>query len=97
MAVTSYITISQGSQDIANNRTYVTVSFYAKTTNSSYNGNQKSGSLTINGTAYSFTHNLPKQSTTLLKSVSLWIYHNSNGAGSVSASGWYVTGTGSVR
>ena len=95
MAVTSYITITQGSQDIANNKTYVTVKFYAVTTNSSYNGNQKSGSLTINGTAYSFTHNLPKTSTTLLKSVSLWISHDSNGNGSVSASGWYVTGTGS--
>lgn len=95
MAVTSYITITQGSQDIANNKTYVTVKFYAKTTNNSYNGNSKSGSLTINGTAYSFTHNLPKTSTTLLKSVSLWISHDSNGKGSVSASGWYVTGTGS--
>lgn len=95
MAVSLSITLEQGTQDIANNRTYVTAKVYATSTNGSYNNNSKSGYLILDGTNYSFSSSFAKNATTLLYSVSKWCSHDSVGAKTVSASASFVTGVSS--
>lgn len=106
MAKAGSITITQGTQEIANNRTYITVTGKITTTGESYRGNSRTGTYTItqNGTVIqsgSFTHGAPANSTTTLFSVSLWVAHDSSGnSGTISVSynydnGW-CTGSGST-
>ena len=95
MAVYLSLTLTQGTQEIANNRTYVTVNVYARSTNSSYNNNNKSGTVVLDGTPFSFSHSFGKNTTTLLASKSKWVYHDSAGNKTVSASASYVTGVSS--
>ena len=88
MALSAWIELSCSSQSIAGNYSNVYVKFVAKTTNNTHNDNNKSGYIKVNGSHYtSFTHKLPKTSTTILWSGTITVYHNSNGAGSVSVSG----------
>lgn len=95
MAVSLSITLEQGTQDIANNRTYVTAKVYATSTNGSYNNNSKSGSLILDGTNYPFSSTFAKNTTTLLYSVGKWCSHNSAGAKTVTASASFITGVSS--
>lgn len=95
MAVSLSLSISQGSQSVANNQTYVTVSVYAHSTNGSYNNNSKPGTVYIDGTAHSFSSSFGKNTTTLLASASQWVTHDSAGKKTVSASASYTTGVSS--
>lgn len=74
------ISISQGTQDKANNRTYVSVSVYVTATGSTWNGydSQCTGSLwgTFSG---SWAKGFAKSSTTYLYSTGGWVSHDSNG------------------
>ena len=95
MALSAWIELSCSSQSIAGNYSNVYVKFVAKTTNNTHNDNNKSGYIKVNGSHYtSFTHKLPKTSTTILWSGTITVYHNSNGAGSVSVSGGYEASVG---
>lgn len=95
MAVSLSISISQGSQSVANNTTVVSVTAYAKSTNGSYNNNSKSGSITIDGTGYSFSSSFKKNTTTTLATKSKTVTHNSDGTRTVYASASYTTGVSS--
>lgn len=95
MALSAWIELSCSSQSIAGNYSNVYVKFVAKTTNNTHNDNSKSGYINVNGSRYtSFTHKLPRTSTTTLWSGTITVYHNSNGAGSVSVSGGYEASVG---
>lgn len=95
MALSAWIELSCSSQNVTGNYSTVYVKFMAKTTNNTHNDNNKSGYIKVNGSHYtSFTHKLPKTSTTILWSGTITVYHNSNGAGSVSVSGGYEAGVG---
>ena len=70
MALSAWIELSCSSQSIAGNYSNVYVKFVAKTTNNTHNDNNKSGYIKVNGSHYtSFTHKLPKTSTTILWAV----------------------------
>ncbi len=92
MAVSSNITISQNSQNIANNTSNITVRVKVTTTGESWNGYDKPGTCTIDGTPYNFTHNIPYQATTTIFEKTLNVSHNSNGEKTVSASFTFETG-----
>ena len=105
MAKTGSITITQGTQEIANNRTYITVTGKITTSGESWRGDYNTGTYSVyqGGTLIgsgSFTHGAPANSTTTLFSVSLWVNHDANGnSGTITASynyssGW-CTGSGS--
>lgn len=95
MALSAWIELSCSSQVVSGNYSNVYVKFIAKTTNNTHNDNSKSGYINVNGSRYtSFTHKLPKTSTTILWSGTITVYHNSNGAGSVSVSGGYEANVG---
>ena len=105
MAKSGSIVITQGTQEIANNRTYITVTGKITTSGESWRGDYNTGTYTIKqGSTVlksgSFTHGAPANSTTTLFSVSLWVTHDANGnSGTITAtynydSGW-CTGTAS--
>lgn len=106
MAKTGSIGFTQGTQDITNNRTYLEVRGYITTSGDSWRGDSRTGTISIsqNGTTIysgSFTHGAPKNSTTELFAVGLWVSHDSVGSsGTITASynydsGW-CTGSGST-
>ena len=85
------ITFSQGQQDVANNRTYLTVylsmhgEYYAEHTNAF-------GTLTIDGVNYTFSgHYRVNGSSQVIHSVGVWIPHNSDGTKTVYASASFNT------
>lgn len=99
MAVSLSIKITQNSQNISNNTSNVTVAVSASWTGGSYNTYQQSGSVTIDGTKYSFTSPFNTSQTT---SGSTTIYtrtqnitHNNNGKKTLSCSATYNTGVSS--
>lgn len=96
MAVSLSISITQNSQSVANNTSNVTVKVTATWSGGAYNLNQKSGTCTINGTAYSFTNSFNDSRTTsgskVIYTKTLDISHNSDGTKTLSASASYVTG-----
>lgn len=95
MALSAWVELSLSSQSVEGNYSNVYAKFIAKTTNNTHNDNNKSGYINVNGSRYtSFTHKLPRTSTTVLWSGTITVYHNSNGAGSVSVSGGYEAGVG---
>ena len=95
MALSAWVELSLSSQSVSGNYSDVYAKFIAKTTNNTHNDNNKSGYIKVNGSHYtSFTHKLPKTSTTILWSGTIRVYHNSNGAGSVSVSGGYEASVG---
>lgn len=95
MAVSLSISLSQGSQSVANNTTVVSASVYATATRGSYNANSKPGTLVLDGTSYSFSHSFSKGTTTTLCTKSKTVTHNSDGSKTVSASASYTTGVSS--
>lgn len=105
MAKSGSIVITQGTQEIANNRTYITVEGKITTSGESWRGDSRTGTYSIYQGATlissgSFTHGAPSNSTTTLFSVGLWVNHDANGnSGTITASynydsGW-CTGSGS--
>ena len=92
MAVSSNISITQNSQNIANNKSNITVRVQVTTTGESYNGYSKPGTCTINGTPYDFSHNIPYQATTTIFEKTLDVAHDSNGKKTVYASFSFQTG-----
>lgn len=104
MAKTGSISITQGTQEIANNRTYITVTGKITTTGESWRGDSRTGTYTItqNGTVIksgTFTHGAPASSTTTLFSVGLWVNHKTDGSSGTIAvsynydSGWCTAST----
>lgn len=92
MAVSSNISITQNSQNIANNKSNITVRVQVTTTGDSYNGYSKPGTCTIDGTTYDFSHNIPYQATTTIFEKTLDVAHDSNGEKTVYASFSFQTG-----
>lgn len=92
MAVSSNISITQNSQNIANNKSNITVRVQITTTGESYNGYSKPGTCTIDGTTYNFSHNIPYQATTTIFEKTLDVAHDSNGEKTVYASFSFQTG-----
>ena len=101
MAVTLSMSITQNSQSIENNTSNITVSVYAKWTGGSHNTTGEcTGSITIDGTKYSFsgkTFNDNKttsgQKTVMSKTVN--IKHEDDGTKTMWASASFVTGVSS--
>ena len=92
MAVSSNISITQNSQNIANNKSNITARVQVTTTGESYNEYSKPGTCTINGTSYDFSHNIPYQATTTIFEKTLDVEHDSNGEKTVYASFSFQTG-----
>lgn len=101
MAVSISINISQNSQSIANNTSNVTVKVNASWTYGSFNATgQCTGSITIDGTKYSFSgivfnsgRTTSGSETIMEKTVN--VSHNSNGSKTLSCSASFVTGLSS--
>ena len=99
MAISLSISITQNSQNIANNTSNVTVKVNASWTYGSYNKLNKSGYLIIDGTKYTFTSPFNTgQSTsgsqTLFKKT-VNVTHGSTGAKTLSCSASYTSGVSS--
>ena len=99
MAVSLSIGVSQNSQSIENNTSNVTVVVYASWTYGSHNQLQKSGSVTIDGSTYSFTSSFNYNGTSS-GSQAIWsgtvnVAHNTDGTKTLSCSASYVTGVSS--
>lgn len=88
--------ISQNSQSIPNNTSNVTVTVYANWRYGYYNKNNKSGTLTIDGTSYSFSApfntGVASSGSSTLVSKTVNVAHGSNGAKTLSVSASYTTG-----
>lgn len=99
MAVSISLSIKQNSQSIANNTSNVTVSVIAKWTYGSFNRLEKAGTLTIDGTKYSFTSTFNTgQSTSgseTIFSKTVNIAHATNGTKTLSCSATFVSGVSS--
>lgn len=99
MAVSIVIDITQNSQSIPNNTSNITVKVNAKWTGGSYNLLEKSGSVTIDGTKYTFTSPFNTGRTTSgscnLYTKTLNITHNSDGTKKVTISASYTSGVSS--
>ena len=101
MAVTLSLSITQNSQSVANNTSNVTVTANASWTGGSWNATgQCTGSITIDGTKYSFsgiTFNTGKtqsgSQTVMTKTVN--VSHGSDGTKKLSCSASFVTGVSS--
>ena len=101
MAVSITLAINQNSQNIANNTSNITVKVTAKWTGGSYNATgQCTGSITIDGTKYSysgitFNENRTTTGSKVIMTKTVNVTHNSNGAKTVSCSASFVTGVSS--
>ena len=92
MAISSNISITQNSQNIANNKSNITVRVQVTTTGESYNEYSKPGTCTIDGTTYNFSHNIPYQATTTIFEKTLDVTHDNQGEKTVYASFSFQTG-----
>ena len=99
MAISISISITQNSQSITGNTSNVTVKVNASWTYGSYNLNNKPGTLTIDGTAYSFTSPFNTGRTTsgsaTLFTKTVNVSHASNGSKTLSCSASYTSGVSS--
>ena len=99
MGASLSLSISQNSQSVANNTSNITVKVIIKWTYGSFNLDNKSGYVKINGTKYSFSKPFNTGRTTsgsaTLYSKSVNISHNSDGKKTVSCSASYTTGVSS--
>lgn len=98
MGLTIKVTLTQNSQNIANNTSSVTAKVIAYYTNGSWNQIGNDGTLTLNGTTYSFIgkFNTGKSSgsgSTTMYTVTVTIPHNADGSKTVTASVSYPTST----
>lgn len=91
MGASLSIGISQGTQDIANNRTYVTATVYITATGSTWNGYGAPTSIwgSLSG---SQTTPFYQNTTTAMLSVGGWVGHNSDGTCTVSFGASCATG-----
>lgn len=98
MSVSISISIAQNSQSIQNNTSNVTVAVTARWTYGAYNATgQCTGTITINGTAYSFTGlTFNKGATTsgseVIMTKTVNVGHNADGTKTLSCSASFVTG-----
>lgn len=92
MGVSQSLTLTELSTNAANNTSQVRLVWTSTQTGDSWNGYTKTGNYTINGSVYSVSYTLPKNSTVTIADSTFTIYHNSDGSGSVSASSWMDTG-----
>jgi len=99
MAVSLSLSITQNSQSVANNTSNISVAVKASWTGGSWNGYQKDGSVTIDGTKYTFTSSFNTGKSTTgsqtLYTKTVDVGHNSDGTKTVSCSASYVTGVSS--
>lgn len=94
MAARLSLVISESDVNVANNTSKVTAKLYYYGNGESYNNYSPSGTITIDGTSYSFSHNFSTStSAQLLATKSKTVTHNSNGAKTVSVSAKFVTNT----
>lgn len=96
MAVSQSITLTQGTQSIANNTTQVTFKWTSTQTGESWNGYTRTAYyyVSINGGAevkYSVSYTLPKGSTITIASKTFTVTHNNDGTGSISIRTWMDT------
>lgn len=97
MGVTISITLTQNSQSVTNNTSSVTAKVIATYTDGSWNASGNSGTLTFNGSDYTFWgyfnagRKTSGSETMFEKTIS--VPHNSDGTKTVSASVKYVTNT----
>ena len=90
-------TITESSINNLNNTSLVTVRLTISWTSGSYNLNNKSGYITIDGTKYTFSNSFNNDKTTsgskVLATKRKTVTHNTDGTKTVSCSGYYQTGT----
>ena len=97
MAVSQSISLTQGTQSIANNTTQVTFKWTSTQTGESWNGYTKTAYyyVSINGgaeTKYSVSYTLPKSNTTTIVNKTFTVTHNGDGTGKISVRTWMDTG-----
>lgn len=93
MAAYLSMTVTESSINTANNTSVVTVNLYYYGNGVSYNGYSPSGSITIDGTKYSFSHSFTAStSAQLLATASKTVTHNDNGTKTVTCSASFATG-----
>ena len=92
MAVKGSISITQNSQNIANNTSSITVKGTATMSGPSYDGYTRTGTITIDGKDYSFSTTFPSNSTKTIFSKTVTVTHNAEGKKTVSASFSIKTG-----
>lgn len=86
MGVTCNLTATEKNYSISDNSSQLYVKLTATTTGASFNNYGPSGSITIDGTKYTFSKNIPQNKTTTLFEKTLTIDHNTDGKKSVSIS-----------
>lgn len=95
MAVTMSVSCTQNSQSIANNTSNITVKAILKWGGGSWNGNKQPGSITVNGTTYSFNKSFNTaqaySGSVTIHSVTVNVKHNTDGKKTVSYSAKYDT------
>lgn len=96
MSVWLTASVSESNVNVANNTSDVAVNLYANWDTQSWNWNSPTGSITIDGTAYSFSADFNDDKTysgsQLLATKTKTVSHNSDGSKTVSLSAWYPTG-----
>lgn len=95
------LVVSQGTQNIANNTTVVNVVLYATGNGESWDYDDPAGAITIDGTSYSFTADLERDTVERqIATASKTVTHNADGTKTVSVSAYWATNTsayGTVR
>ena len=93
MAAYLKLVISESDVNIAKNTSKVTAKLYYYGNGVSYNYNNPSGTITIDGTEYSFNHDFTKSSSSqLLATKSKTVTHGSDGSKTVKVSATFKTG-----
>ena len=92
MGASLSLTVSESNVDYASNTSVVTATLKIKATGATWNGNSRSGYITIDGTRYNFSSSFGKGKTTTLATKSKTVAHNADGTKSVSVKGYYSTG-----
>ena len=96
MAVSQSISLTQGTQSVANNTTQVTLKWTSTQTGESWNGYSRTAYyyVSINGgteTKYSVSYTLPKSTTTTFVNTTITVPHKADGTGSISVRTWMDT------
>lgn len=93
MAARLSLVLSESNVNIINNTSVVTAKLYYYGNGASYNYNNPKGTITIDGTSYSFNHDFTKStSAQLLATKSKTVTHNADGSKTVSVSAKFKTG-----
>lgn len=93
MAARLSLVLSESNVNIINNTSVVTAKLYYYGNGASYNYNNPKGTITIDGTDYSFNHDFTKStSAQLLATKTKTVTHNADGSKSVSVSASFSTG-----